>query len=181
MSVKLRPRPASETAPVEPAVDSDVDSVEAPTKVSETPAAVWWETLPEATVAEYSRAAIAVDRDASTPEPFKARVAAAYEVSAAKGEPVWFTQECGTVEHAEEFLKLCRLYATFKGWTLRAGTNKNVVGQARYSVKKFEARKRLTDAEKIVKAAEKAVKAAKKAEAVEAATAAATARAGANN
>lgn len=111
-----------------------------PTVPASTPAAVDWDSLPPAAVATYTRTASQVDREQTTPAPIKVRVKSAFEASAKASEPVWFVQQCGTVERGEEFVKLARLYARFIDVTFRVGTN-NTPGEVRYSVRVKETRK----------------------------------------
>ena len=128
MPAKTIATPAKKTAPAKA------------TAPASTGAAVDWDNLPAATVATYTRSASQVDREQTTPAPIKIRVKSAFEASAKASEPVWFVQQCGTVERAEEFVKLARLYARFIDVTFRVGTNATP-GEVRYSVRVKETRK----------------------------------------
>lgn len=100
-----------------------------------------WDSLPAVEVAVYSRSAPSRDLEALTPAAVKNRVTSGFEATAKAGKPTWFVQECGTAERAEEFLKLARRYATFRGYTLRGKANPNALSEIRYTVKVREARK----------------------------------------
>lgn len=82
-----------------------------------------WDNLPEAAVVTYvrTRGTAAVDREATTPTFIKSRVASAYAATskAADKKPVPFAQMMVSDDQGESFLKAGKLYATFKGYTMR--------------------------------------------------------------
>jgi hypothetical protein len=123
-----------------------------------------WDSLPEATVAVYTRNTVArKDLEESTPAFIKRQVVSGFDKTARAGltsrglpKPVFMTLDCGSAEKAEEFVKLARAYAGFKDYTLRgkanpdklvvedAAGNKSTVdgtGFVRFAVKVREVRK----------------------------------------
>jgi hypothetical protein len=143
---------------------------DAPATVTDTPAAVDWDALPEATLVSYKRVAGLAPKDyeAITPAPIKSRVMDAFQATVKSADPkvpVRFNQQCGSEAAAADFLKLARNYASFKDLTLRGGISGSVVT---YSVRVKEERKRLTPEEKAAAAAAAAKKAVEKAAAKQA-------------
>jgi len=99
-----------------------------------------WSTVEAPTVSVYTRVA-AKNVEETTPERIKAWVSGAFEETAKKGEPVYFTLNLDTPERVLEFLKLAKRYAAFKGYTMRGGANAQIPTQVRYAVKVREVRK----------------------------------------
>ncbi len=89
-------------------------------KVTSTPASVDWDALPAPQLTTYVRVAPGRSSvEETTPEGIKARVRQAHEGSVAKGSAEYRTQQCGTADNAEQFLKLMRRYAVYIKVTLK--------------------------------------------------------------
>jgi hypothetical protein len=81
-------------------------------KVQDTPAAVDWDSLPDAETVEYTRVVGGKPSIAdTTPQLVKDRVASAFVASEEAGKPVYKSQACGSVDAATEFEKLMRRWS----------------------------------------------------------------------
>jgi hypothetical protein len=139
---------ASMAAPASSAPEAVFSSPAAPAAVAAVApvAPINWDAFAAPTVAVYTRnEPVTVDREASTPLFIKNAVAFAYEehMKAGDDKPVWVTLPLDSSETVEVFIKLAKLYAKFKGYTLRGTENPKVKAQARYMVKPKELRKKV--------------------------------------
>lgn len=129
----------------------------APAPVFQTPAApavdapLSWDNIGPGRKAEYTRSNVA-DREATTPDVIKQHTQQAYFRYVAVA-PVGIDHkplirskaldasrweiELPSEKHAEEWMKLMRKYAAFKGWTVRGGSDGKTV---RFAVKPGESR-----------------------------------------
>jgi len=110
-------------------------------------AAINWDAFAAPTIAVYTRnEPVTIDREASTPAFIKNAVNygfEAYQNAEEKDKPrQWVVLPLDSSETVEQFMKLARLYAKFKGYTLRGGENPKVKAQARFLVKPLELRKK---------------------------------------
>ena len=136
--------PATPVAPE--TASAAVSATAAPETAPKAP--INWDAFAAPTIAVYTRNEPAtIDREATTPLFIKNAVAFAYEehMNAGDDKPVWVTLSLDSSETVEDFMKLARLYAKFKGYTIRGGENPKVKAQARFMVKPKELRTKVRD------------------------------------